>query len=719
MVMRKSSLFGHAGRTRGLLVKRRPLRLKTTTAAAIAVLVSSTSALTASAQSIARRVTIQTATGNFLTAANGGGLGGSEPLRTDATTAGAWETFRLQRLSGTAIDGTYALQTANGLFVSAVNGGGIGGPNDATSPVHTDAKTAGGWETWTLNFPSIIAEQGLLAPVTLTTPDGAHFLTANNGGGLGASRADVQNHITPPLVTTSTSVGPAETFHIVMTNSFGEVRGRWGFSFQNSGTLEGVLGGFDMGDMAADFGGGVYLPWNVAQAGVVMGIADVGLTTGNCFGFSILAGRSVMGIRGTYPAWSGLASDVNTTSPLPFPATASDTWHIFGPEVAEVASLARSTPITQDIHRAHLMQVSSQFLGAFVTATNLNGDPQVFRSALEGQHATSPALVTMESSCGHVVLAYGVRDTGGGSYAVDVYDPNVPYLPDEPTNPQEHATRLQDSTLSVTASGSFTYNDNNGESCGGSLSDVRVIALGSVPLPNQAALPGTADMLGAVFNNGAAEISQVADAQGRTLLKSDGSPNKDPATRIPNAVRFQLLGGGRSAPALIYAKAPFVHTYTIRGKSGGRYAARFAAPGMVVEVDDVSTTPGALDSVRVDPSGAIDLRGASAKPFRAKLSVRAGSGPRSVVVYGGVDAGSTAHLEFDAARNAVVYRHAGPRASVHFELSDGPSKATTAALDVENGDTVTVRPAWSALAAGAGTMAHRKAAGTESTRPLR
>ncbi|MGC2029850.1 MAG: hypothetical protein WA642_07510 [Steroidobacteraceae bacterium] len=126
------------------------------------------------------RAAIQTASGNYLTAVNAGGLGGPDTgpaavaLHTDATAAGPWETFRIVWLNSTYTQ--FALQTSGGNYVTAVNGGGVGGPNDSTSPMHTDAKSIAEWEMLTLNFlPN--------NQVTISVPDG-RFLTAVNGGGI-------------------------------------------------------------------------------------------------------------------------------------------------------------------------------------------------------------------------------------------------------------------------------------------------------------------------------------------------------------------------------------------------------------------------------------------------------------------------------------------------------------------------------------------------------
>lgn len=123
---------------------------------------------------------IQTAAGNYLTAVNGGGLGGSTtgptavPFHTDATVVGPSETFKIVWLNTTYTQ--FALQTSDGHYVTAVNGGGMGGPNDESSPIHTDANSVGIWERLTLNFlPN--------NQLTIKVPNG-QFVTAVNGGGM-------------------------------------------------------------------------------------------------------------------------------------------------------------------------------------------------------------------------------------------------------------------------------------------------------------------------------------------------------------------------------------------------------------------------------------------------------------------------------------------------------------------------------------------------------
>jgi len=147
---------------------------------------------------------IQTASGNYLTAVNGGGLSGSNTgpaavaLHIDATSAGAWETFTIVWLNSTYTQ--FALQTSDGHYVTAVNGGGMGGPNDSSAPAHTDAKTIGIWETLTLNFlPN--------NQLTIKVPNG-RFLTAVNGGGMSGPAAS-------PIHTDAVQHAEWETFTLV------------------------------------------------------------------------------------------------------------------------------------------------------------------------------------------------------------------------------------------------------------------------------------------------------------------------------------------------------------------------------------------------------------------------------------------------------------------------------------------------------------------------
>jgi hypothetical protein len=144
---------------------------------------------------------IRTQTNHFFTATNNGGLGAGQnvAIRTDAQTVGQNEKFRLMLLDNTI--GHFALQTRDGRYVTAVNNGGIGGPNNTTSPIHTDATAQGPWETMIFERQP----DGLYAIKTST----GYYWTATNGGGWGEGA----NRF--PVHTDARNIGPWETFTFV------------------------------------------------------------------------------------------------------------------------------------------------------------------------------------------------------------------------------------------------------------------------------------------------------------------------------------------------------------------------------------------------------------------------------------------------------------------------------------------------------------------------
>jgi hypothetical protein len=238
---------------------------------------------------------ILTANGkNMLTAVNGGGLGGPDSgaglvaLHTDATSAGAWETFKLILQPGSTLGPgmQFALQTSTGTnYLTAINGGGVGGPNDATCPVHTDATTAGAWEIFTLLVnDSVNPPTVQIMPFTAVPLLGGRYLTAVDGGGVGGPN-------TQPVHTDATSVGTWQKFSF--SSSTNSPPGNISISFNTNinGPANGNIAGSVSLTMAPD---GTYsftgkdnnsnwLPYDMAVALVVVsskGTALVFTTTG-------------------------------------------------------------------------------------------------------------------------------------------------------------------------------------------------------------------------------------------------------------------------------------------------------------------------------------------------------------------------------------------------------------------------------------------------------
>jgi hypothetical protein len=113
---------------------------------------------------------IQTSNGRFVTAVDGGGRSTSV-MRTDATVIGPNEKFTLEPVG----DGVHLdLRTRSANYVTAVNSGGLT-HDQVTDVLHTDATRLGTWETLEL----IGQADGTVGIRVFDR----HVLTAVNGGG--------------------------------------------------------------------------------------------------------------------------------------------------------------------------------------------------------------------------------------------------------------------------------------------------------------------------------------------------------------------------------------------------------------------------------------------------------------------------------------------------------------------------------------------------------
>ena len=144
------------------------------------------------------RVSILTRSHNFITVQNGGGVGTGSVFQTNRTEIGPWEKFTLVPIDPDAH--TFALQTANGCFVTAEGGGGRGGVGQDIA-LQTNRATPGPWERLLL--------QHLADEAYSIVTDSLFYVTAVNGGGV----ADPSGLL--PFKTNATEIGPDETFTLV------------------------------------------------------------------------------------------------------------------------------------------------------------------------------------------------------------------------------------------------------------------------------------------------------------------------------------------------------------------------------------------------------------------------------------------------------------------------------------------------------------------------
>jgi|tagenome__1003787_1003787.scaffolds.fasta_scaffold20937770_1 hypothetical protein len=130
------------------------------------------------------RYAIQTANGNYLTAVGGGGSNDPNAIHTDATQARAWEMFGIvngltpgdTEFFPVTSDANAAFVVASGNYLTAVGGGG-----KTSNALHTDATQVRGWEWFQPVRVGYDLGDGLsyfMVPLS-----GARPLVAVNGGG--------------------------------------------------------------------------------------------------------------------------------------------------------------------------------------------------------------------------------------------------------------------------------------------------------------------------------------------------------------------------------------------------------------------------------------------------------------------------------------------------------------------------------------------------------
>jgi hypothetical protein len=152
--------------------------------------------------------------GAFLSAVNGGGIGGADSgsdataLRTDATSPGALGSFTLVVLD----DMHFALRTADGFYITAVNGGGIGDTLLETG-IHQPIVTNGTALDYSVfHLVPLTGKQ-----VALRTQDDQHYVTAVNGGGF-------KGHGDVPIRTVAKKHGRNERFKLVLLGLFSKTK---------------------------------------------------------------------------------------------------------------------------------------------------------------------------------------------------------------------------------------------------------------------------------------------------------------------------------------------------------------------------------------------------------------------------------------------------------------------------------------------------------------
>lgn len=487
-------------------------------------------------------------------------------------------------------------------------------------------------------------------------------------------------------------------------------RNTHGFSFGNTQSFQDIVGGYTLSDLKEVFGAdqvditilGVdtHIPDPVAA--IYLGIVNLALKSGQCFGFALAANdmaASYAAVTG-FPAWDG--KDPGKT----VSGTAPDAWHLAGPTFDSGKNV--SPNLAHFIHMRHLKQATVE-MGAYIAGYEVTMADDLRKNAKAMLGSGGVILSLLSGS--HSVALVDVRDRPGGGFFLDVYDPNVPFTAGEQTDSATHEGRLANGTVTVEKSGHWTYDDKANIKAEGGLASL-VVTPASL-FSKKLSIPTLGGFGNLFFGSaGGAKVTQITDASGRTLLGEGGVKNVDPATRLRGGVMpFGGGLGGASDPVFVLeGRGP----YTVRFAGATPYAFHFAGPGYAAEVE---ATSGGADRVVVDPQGAaLEIQtDAARRDFKSRLVVNApDKSGRTALVNGSAFRGAPARVAFDASRDNIVYTHAGPAARVTLELSSTKSAASrvvTAPVDVEAGDVVTYKPDWAALERAGGSIVLRKRAG--------
>ena len=608
--------------------------------------------------------------------------------------------------------------------------------------------------------PPVVSTPRGLQPGTTVVIKGAGFCpgsTVQFGNALAVVPATIDPSATsltaavPTNATGRTHTGEStDTGQVIVKSGGAEIAGpaltvnSWrntnGFVFGNNPGFTALVGGYTDDDLNQVFGAGnLAVDWvlDPFTTTALMLLAErIYVGKGQCFGFSLAALNLpfVPLLRAGSPAWDGIDQSHSV------PGIGRDAWHLlppltqtcqgsFGPSCKD-----RSPSLTTYIHQLHLHQFSSQMADFLASNDGLFNTGDFKLLARRALSDTFGALVILRDGFfGHVVPLIAVHDDGNGALVLETGNPNVPFGADEDAGDGvKHEQRLEASRVRIDAHGNWTYQHSDGKTHHSNQFD---LFIAPASLFNNVDFPTAATALTAfahlIFGSDGAHVRQISDQSGRTMLASDGKMNHDPTTRILHAGPWPVFGdvpAGTPIPELFVLPSGASYTYDL--DSVGPYTLRAATP-LYTAVADLGPAAAGSDRITLSDAGVLEVRTASAqRTFKAQLAVRNRDDKthRGITVEGLVTRTGPARLEFTPDHSQVIYRHSGAATTLKLELSSTTRTSSTSRatrgrhvvppIAVQDGDVVTVRPDWSALDHGTGSLQLRKAAGAVVVRPL-
>jgi hypothetical protein len=435
----------------------------------------------------------------------------------------------------------------------------------------------------------------------------------------------------------------------------------------------------------------------------------------SCYGFCLASQRLLHGDQ--------------SFSPFP-PSGATTVWRLQGP-------IAPSAQLAHYIHIQHIAQLSAEnvhfYLARSVGNIGASGDDirsQVVSLLASGDH---PIIALRKSSSeGHVLIAYDLEEGDGeGDFYIDVYDPNIPFVGEENVNGELHKTLEQASHIHVFPDGRWHYplykhDCNCPHNWDGDASGLIVIPYGVPPV--QPTIPTSLDGLTTVISGDGTHTTQIADAQGHTLLRPDGTLNTDPATRLPQATPFAPLDitGPASEMYLLGGAGPYTHT--VKSTSSGGYRYTLLSPGFAARVENAAASPGVDDELLLHPQS-LSLQFRTDEASRAitvDLLVQVNDGDvRIATITTTSFKGTRDGFAFDQPQQPLTYTHSGAATdyTVVFEGTNAQHqrvKFFTPSLHIEPNDTAMFSQAdWHHLGRTTVTLTVTHRDGTRSVRTLK
>jgi len=178
-------------------------------------------------------------------------------------------------------------------------------------------------------------------------------------------------------------------------------------------------------------------------------------------------------------------------------------------------------------------------------------------------------------SWGHAVVPYSTQ-VAGDEYRVTIYDNNNPYRESENNGPDPNVAIVH------WAANTFGYGGGDKMICL-SYDEGRQTP---VHLPADAVGGAGGNMVVGVFNKGA-QVAQIEDGEGHRFFNADGSINTDPATRIPDSMKYVPLMGGPPPddyPDMFIFNRAGGKNLSFNVSGTGQKLCRFFMPGDVFEV---------------------------------------------------------------------------------------------------------------------------------------